>query len=109
MHLDIGSFSVNKIVFDSATALDGDVLRIDRAELKHLVEGDPRIAQIQIDIVETGESARIIHVCDAIEPRIKISGPGCCYPGVAGSTETVGKGVTHRLSGMSVVISAEYP
>ncbi|MBA2526254.1 MAG: glycine reductase [Pyrinomonadaceae bacterium] len=109
MQLDIGSFPVNKIVFDRETRLDDDVLKISRRELEELVQGDPRIAEVKIEIVEAGESARVIHVCDAIEPRIKISGPGGCYPGVLGSVETVGQGVTHRLKGISVVVSAEYP
>ncbi|MFN2530910.1 MAG: glycine/sarcosine/betaine reductase component B subunit [Pyrinomonadaceae bacterium] len=109
MQLDIGTFNVNKIVFDLETRLDDDVLSINRAELQELVAGDPRIAEVQIDIVEPGESARVIHICDAIEPRIKVSGQGSCYPGVGGPVETVGQGATHRLRGMSVVISAEYP
>lgn len=109
MQLDIGSFPVNKIVFDRETRLVDDVLKVSRRELEELIQGDPRIAEVKIDIVEAGESARVIHVCDAIEPRIKISGPGGCYPGVLGPLETVGQGVTHRLKGMSVVVSAEYP
>lgn len=109
MQLDIGSFPVNKIVFDLETRLDEDVLKVSRQELEELIQGDPRITEVNFDIVEAGESARVIHVCDAIEPRIKISGPGGCYPGVSGSVETVGEGVTHRLKGMSVVVAAEYP
>src|SRR5262249_38562510 len=109
MQLDIGSFTINQIIFDRETRLDGELLRINRAELQELVQGDPRIAQIQIDIVKPGESARVIHVCDAVEPRIKVSGPGRCYPGIAESVETVGQGVTNRLRGISVVMSAEYP
>ena len=85
------------------------MLRVNRDELRQLVLSDPRIAKVEFEVVKPGESARVIHVCDAIEPRIKISGPGACYPGLLGPTETVGRGVTHRLSGMSVVLSAEYP
>jgi sarcosine reductase len=109
VQLDIGNFPVHKIVFDRETWYDDGVLKISRREMEELVQEDPRIDEVRFDIVEAGESARVIHVCDAIEPRIKISGPGCCYPGVLGPVETVGQGVTHRLKGMSVVVSAEYP
>ena len=109
MRLDIGTFPVNKIVFDRETRLDDDVLRINRGELERLVQADPRIAEVGIDIVEPGESVRVVHVCDAIEPRIKIGEGGACYPGVLGPVDTVGQGLTHRLRGMSVVLSAEYP
>ncbi|HKZ79391.1 MAG TPA: glycine/sarcosine/betaine reductase component B subunit [Pyrinomonadaceae bacterium] len=109
MQLDIGSFSVNEIVFGGETRLDEDVLKVSRTELRQLVGEDLRIADVEVDFVKPGESARVVHVCDAIEPRIKVSGPGGCYPGVVAPVATVGKGVTHRLRGMSVVISAEYP
>lgn len=109
MRLDLHTFPVNRIVFDGETRLDGDVLKVNRLELAELLQGDPRIASVEIEVVQAGESARIIHVCDAIEPRVKVSGAGGCYPGVLSGIETVGSGVTHRLDGMSVVVSAEYP
>jgi len=109
MQLDIGSFSVNEIVFGGETRLDEDVLKVSRTELQQLIREDLRIAEVEVDFVKPGESARVIHVCDAIEPRIKVSGPGGCYPGVLAPVTTVGDGITHRLLGMSVVISAEYP
>jgi glycine reductase len=109
MQLDLGIFPVNKIVFDRETRLEEDVLKVSRSELKQLLQADPRIAAVEIEVVHPGESVRVVHVCDAVEPRIKVSGPGGCYPGVVASVETVGKGVTHRMRGMSVVVSAEYP
>ncbi len=109
MRLEVGSFPIRKILFDQRTRLEGEVLQVDRDELQRLVLEDPRIAGIEIEAVEPGESARVVHICDAVDPRIKIDGPGVCYPGVMGPVETVGRGVTHRLSGMAVVLSAEYP
>jgi glycine reductase complex component B subunit alpha and beta len=109
MQLELQTFPVNKIEFDGETRLDGDLLKVSRAELQDLLQVDPRIAAVEIEIVRVGESARIVHVCDAIEPRIKVSGSGGCYPGVLGPVETVGSGITNRLDGMSVVVSAEYP
>jgi glycine reductase len=109
MQLDIGVFPISKIVFGRETRLDDDVLNLDQDELRQLVLADPRIAGVEIDTVEPGQSARVIHVCDAIEPRLKVSGPGACYPGIMGPLDTVGRGVTHRLQGMSVLLSAAYP
>jgi len=105
----MGIFPISKIVFDKQTQLDDDLLRVDRNELRQLILADPRITEVEIELLEPGEQARAIHVCDAIEPRIKIEGPGACYPGVLGAVDTVGRGVTNRLRGMSVVLSAEYP
>ncbi len=109
MQLDIGTFPVTKVIFDSETRLEGEVLKIRKQELADLIQSDPRIAGLDVDIVEPGESARVIHVCDAIEPRLKVAGEGACYPGILAGVTTVGRGVTHRLHGVSVVLSAEYP
>lgn len=109
MQLDMGIFPVAEIRLGHETRLEGDVLLVDRNEIRRLVLEDPRISRIEVEIVKPGESVRVIHVCDALEPRIKIEGRGVCYPGVLGSMDTVGQGVTHRLHGMSVVVSAEYP
>jgi glycine reductase len=109
MRLDLHTFHVNRIVFEGKTQLRDDVLEVNRVELEEMLRADPRIAGVEIAIVSARESARIIHVCDAIEPRIKVSGPGGCYPGVLSGVETAGSGVTHRLEGMAVVVSAEYP
>jgi glycine reductase len=109
MRLDIGIFPITEILVDGETLIEGDVLRIKRSELRQLVCADPRVQDVEIEVVRTGESARVIHVCDAIEPRVKTAGPGACYPGVIGPVDTVGAGLTHRLSGMAVVLSAEYP
>ena len=90
MRLDMGIFPISKIVFDEQTQLDDDLLRVDRNELRQLILADPRIIEVEIELLEPGERARAIHVCDAIEPRIKIEGPGACYPGVLGPVDTVG-------------------
>lgn len=109
MQLDVGTFPINRIIFDHHTRLDDDILRINRRELIEMIQQDPCIERAEIELATPGESTRIIHVCDAIEPRIKVSGPGVCYPGLMGPVETVGRGVTYRLGGMAVVLSAEYP
>lgn len=109
MKLEIGSFQVSGIVFGPETRLDGGVLMVNRDEIRKLVLEDSRISSADLELAEPGKSVRIVHVCDAIEPKVKIEGPGSCYPAASESVETVGKGVTHRLAGMSVVLSVEYP
>jgi sarcosine reductase len=109
MRLDVAVFPIDQVLFDQQTRLEGHTLRVNREELRQLIEADPRIAEVEIELVCPGERVRVIHVCDAIEPRLKVEGPGVCYPGILGAVDTVGRGVTHKLSRFSVVISAEYP
>jgi sarcosine reductase len=109
MRLDVATFPIEQVLFDQQTELEGRTLKVNRDELRQLIEADPQIAGVEIELVYPGERARVIHVCDAIEPRLKVEGPGVCYPGILGGVDTVGQGVTHRLSQFSVLLSTEYP
>jgi glycine reductase len=104
MRLELGTFPVRDVEFGAATRYADGRLVVDREAALAAVREDPRIATASLEIVRPGESARIWPVRDVIEPRIKVEGPGVCYPGICGrDIATVGQGRTHRLSGMGVV------
>ena len=104
MRLEMGTFPVTDIVFGRATRYDGGRLTVDREAVLAAVRQDPRIATAALEIAKPGESVRIWPVRDVIEPRLKVEGPGVCYPGICGrEIATVGDGRTHRLAGMGVV------
>lgn len=104
MRLEVGTFPVKELVFGHPTRYDGGRLQVDRDAVLAAVREDPRVASADLDLARPGESVRIWPVRDVIEPRIKIEGPGVCYPGICGrEITTVGQGRTHRLAGMGVV------
>src|SRR6266566_3276275 len=104
MRLEMGTFPVSDVVFGRATRYDAGRLTVDRDAVLAAVRQDPRIASAELEIARPGESVRIWPVRDVIEPRIKVEGPGVCYPGICGrDIATVGEGRTHRLAGMGVV------
>src|SRR5881392_4042577 len=104
MRLELGTFPVKDIVFGGATRYDAGQLTVDRDAVLAAVRQDPRIATAELEIAKPGESVRIWPVRDVIEPRVKVEGPGVCYPGICGrDIATVGRGRTHRLAGMGVV------
>lgn len=109
MRLEMGTFPVTEVAFGPRTRLDGSRLEIDRDELIALVLENGFFHRVRVDIVSPGESARIIHLLDTIEPRIKVEGPGGTFPGFLDAVETVGEGRTHRLAGVAVMESAELP
>ncbi|MBI4525959.1 MAG: hypothetical protein HY695_19350 [Deltaproteobacteria bacterium] len=108
MKLELATFPVKDVRWTSRTSYKDGLLEIDRHELTSLILEDKRIASAHLDITFPEEKTRIVNVRDAVEPRVKASGPGCVFPGILGAVETVGEGRTHRLSGVSVVASAEY-
>ena len=110
MSLKLGTFPVERVEFGNRTSWSNGTLTIDREELEVRVLEDPRVRRAAIDIAAPGESARIVHVADVLEPRVKVDGPGMTFPGVCGRpVDSVGEGVTHRLGGLGVVESALGP
>lgn len=108
MRLELASFPVRDVQFAGQTAYQDGVLTIDREELISIVLTDCRIVSADVDVAFPGEKTRIVHVRDIVEPRVKVSGPGCVFPGILGPVETAGEGRTHRLSGVAVVASVDY-
>jgi glycine reductase len=104
VRLEVGTFPIRRIAFGGATRWDDGVLTVDREAALEEVRRDVRIQTASLEIAAPGESVRIWPVRDVIEPRVKVEGPGVCYPGICGrDVATVGQGRTHRLGGMGVV------
>src|SRR5262249_51309054 len=70
---------------------------------------DVRLAGVEVAAVHPGDSARIVHVVDAIEPRARLEPIGPAFPGVTGAPIMAGQGRTARLAGMSVVLAGLPP
>lgn len=104
MRLELGTFPVTDVVFGPETRWRDGALTVDRDGILAEVRKDLRIGRADLELAKPGESARIWPVRDVIEPRVKVEGPGVVYPGMCGRpAETVGRGRTHRLSGVGVV------
>lgn len=108
MRLELAEFHVKDVRLGKRTGYEDGVLEINKEELLALVLEDSRIESADLEIAFPKEQTRIVLIRDVVEPRVKVSGPGCVFPGINGPTETVGEGRTHRLSGVTVMPSAEY-
>ncbi|MGH2542015.1 MAG: glycine/sarcosine/betaine reductase component B subunit, partial [Ardenticatenaceae bacterium] len=68
------------------------------------IKQDPLVDTADVEIVNPGESARIVTIRDIIEPRAKVEGGGIAYPGILGRPiDTVGSGRTNRLGGIGII------
>jgi len=108
MKLELATFPVGDVRFSGHTRYTDGVLEIDKEELLALVLEDKRVSSAALDVAFPGDATRIVNVRDVVEPRVKVAGPGCVFPGILGPVELVGEGRTHRLSGVTVTASAEY-
>ncbi len=107
IRLELGRFDVRDVIFSDSTRYRDGTLHIDRAELQQHLSKDSPFKTIEIDIAKPGEETRIVHALDVVEPRTKVSGPGCVFPGILGPPTQVGEGRTHRLAGVAVVGAAD--
>jgi glycine reductase len=108
-HLKVATYQINEVKFAQRTLIEDSVLSLNEPELVALILEDERIKNARIELAIPGESTRIVNCLDAVEPRVKISGPGGVFPGFLAGVETVGRGKTIRLSGVSVLTSSRYP
>ncbi len=108
MRLELANFPVRHVQFGRRTCYDNGILKIAKEELVTLILEDRRITSADVDVAYPGEQTRIVNVRDVVEPRLKVSGPGRIFPGIMGPIETVGEGRTHRLSGLTVIPTAQY-
>jgi len=108
VRLELAEFPVNEIILGSENRYRSATLELNQDELLGGLHQDKRIENAKLAVVLPGECARITHIRDIVEPRIKVRGQGQVFPGILGSVTPVGEGRTHRLSGMAVVAAAEY-
>ncbi len=103
MRLEIAKTRIKDIIISNETSIQKGVLTVDAGAIKRIVLEDNHIKSVQLDVAKPGDKTRITPVKDVIEPRVKVEGPGCVFPGVLGKPDIVGEGKTHILEGMGVV------
>jgi glycine reductase len=101
MRLEIGAVHIQDVRLGSRTAVADHVLTIDRAELTALLEPDPAFDGVEVELAHPGESCRIIHINDVVEPRFRLEGTN--FPGAVGPMGVVGAGHTRALKNVLVV------
>lgn len=103
MKLELHKIKVNKVAWGESTEVKGGVLYVNKQELIDHLSEDERLGSVDLELVNPGDSARIVPVKDVVEPRCKIEGKNEVFPGFIGDVDTVGEGKTLVLSGAAVV------
>ena len=101
MRLEMGLVHIKDVHFGSRTVIEDHVLFIDRQELISVLTQEPLFDSIEIKLAHPGESCRIIHVLDVLEPRYRLNGPN--FPGALDEVGLVGEGQTRVLKNLCVV------
>jgi sarcosine reductase len=104
MRLEIGWWEVATVVAGASTRLADRTLEIDVEALQALLESDPRLARVRVEVAHPGESCRVGRVFDVFAPRAKEDG-GEDFPGVLGALGRAGSGRTRALAHVAVVVT----
>jgi sarcosine reductase len=103
MRLELDIVNIKDVQFAKKTEVSNGVLYINRQELQELLGKDKRFSKVDIELAHPGESCRIAHVFDVVEPRAKMEGTGENFPGALGKLKIAGEGRTRVLRGAGVV------
>ena len=103
MKLELANFPVERITLSDETRYADGQLTVNTDEVRPRMFNEAFFEEVRVHVAQPGDSTRIIHAVDVVEPRRKISGPGCVFPGVLGPPAQVGNGRTARMSGMTVL------
>lgn len=101
MRLELGLIHIKDVRFGTRTAVEDDILIIDREELTALLAQEPLFEHVEVAVAHPGESCRIIHILDVVEPRYRLEGPN--FPGALDPMGLVGDGKTRVLRNVCVV------
>ena len=108
MRLEIADFPVREIRLGKSNRYQAGTLEVDPDDLVRLVLQDRRIHEAKFDTASPGEPVRVTGIRDIVEPRVKFGSDAQVFPGTVGPVAGVGYGLTHRLTGMTVLGTAAY-
>jgi len=107
--LELYNYTVRDLRLGEETNWAEGVLTVNAEALKKHLIAEAGVRRMGIAVARPGESARIVNILDAIEPRVKPDN-GQIFPGFLGAMDgTVGRGVTHALNGCAVLICGSVP
>ena len=99
---------VREVGFGPETRLDQGRLTVSEDGARASV-ADPALGEVRLSWASPGQSARIVKVLDAVEPRTKGAGGGGIFAGFVGPDKAQGRGRTHVLRGAAVVAAGYLP
>ncbi len=104
MKLVVETIKIRDVQFSEKTCFADGIIYISKQDILEFVKSEQCFDDINIDIARPGESARIVHVVDVVQPRCKING-SIDWPGVlTDEYEIAGKGVARAVDGMGIVL-----
>src|SRR5437879_13839778 len=97
MQLEMATFKVAEVKLGTQLRLRAGVLEVDPEGLRALLLADGQFEDVAIHIVKPGDNARVVHIVDVVEPRVRVSPLHSDFPGMLSAPRGAGSGSTNRL------------
>lgn len=106
----IVDMSIDGVDTGPCTSLVDGRLTLDPSELAGIVEGDERIEQALVHVVQPGDDVRLVHVLDVVQPVSRMGGNSqTVFPGILTSPGHLGRGPVLRINGVKVTVLGVIP
>jgi len=105
--LEIGRFAVEEVVEGTKTGWESGALRLSLPELAGGA-GEPALAEVTVEVVRPGDPVRVANVLDCVVPTVKPDEPEHTFPGALGRMAIAGRGRSHRLDGVRVLLTCDW-
>ncbi len=104
MKLTVETITIHDVQFGGETVFQDGILYINKEDIYDFAKEEKCFHTLNIDIVRPGQSARIVHVVDVVQPRCKVEG-SVDWPGVlTDEYKIAGQGLTRSIDGMGIVL-----
>ena len=104
MKLTVQTVVLKDVRMGGKTEFIDSVMHISKSDVMALIDDEPAIPDMKVDIIKPGESCRVINLVDIIQPRCKVEG-NSDWPGVlSGDFEIAGCGTTRAVEGLGIVL-----
>jgi glycine reductase len=106
--LELARFAVEEIAEGRpATSWASNGLTVSCSDLAQRAS-DAALEDVTVAVVRPGEAVRVTNVLDAIVPTVKPDDPATTFPGALGRLATAGRGRSHRLEGVRVLVTCDW-
>src|SRR5262245_59574186 len=107
MRFELTTVRITALALGDETAWRDGTLTVGRDQAVSVLRSVAGVASARVEVASPGESTRIVHALDAVEPRRRSEGGA--YPGIDGPVRMAGDGRTTRLADTAVIVSCEVP
>ncbi len=98
---------IKNVEFAPESKIENGTLFINKKELEELL-ADPKFSSVEVDIAVPGTETRLMNIADVVQPTARAD-KGKTFPGIAGSVDLAGDGVSYNLRNVYVSEIMEVP